>query len=140
VVSVDARTRRAVSTTAGKGEDVACLSLEFAGGVLATVTATWADTSLPTRFERLVLGTMASARVVEEGPDSRLIVAEGGTIRETRSHRDWWWETNAAAIAELVEDLSDRKRSVAEAPEAYRTLRTLLAAYRAARTARRVEL
>lgn len=138
--AVRATARRLVCENANKAEDVGALTIEFVDGTVATVTCTWADTSLPFRWERAIYGTAGSLALTAEGSYDTLVLARDGR-RDAPIRQPAYWETaNLGAIDDVLAAVRAGRSDLESAREARRTLATVLAAYEAADTGREVSL
>lgn len=133
-------TTRSASSAPGKGEDVAALTIGFDSGVVASLVATWADTSLPMRFGYRAFCTDGMVDLQQADGGSRVRVYSRHEQLVDSTEEDWWRRANSRALLELVEDIRTGRSSGGEAGESIRTLATVLAAYDSARSGSTVRL
>lgn len=139
-VEISATVQRGVSPAASKGEDVAAVTLSFASGALASLVATWADTSLPLRFEYRAYCTDGMTELRQSDGRSRVRVFSRHEQIADAVEDEWWGSANARAVSELVEDIRTGRPSSGEARESIRTLASVFAAYDSASSGRAVRL
>lgn len=124
-----------------KGEDLSVVTLEFRGGIVATISCSAVDTSYGFRWEKHFYGDEGSLHVLDNGKQKmELVTQQNSHEKNVETEKNWWELANIRAIHNCIDRIVAGDPPAISLSLARKTLQAVIGAYQSAKYGKRIYL